>query len=421
MSKRQRHWGYQLALWLLLPVVVIFSLIHAKKRHAQSHYFAERFGLFYPSFLPKPLWLHAASVGEVQALVPLIRYQRLQETTLPILLSVVSPTGFARAQQVFAEDIGSGYLKLCYLPLDYPFAVRRFLRHFAPCQAVIAETELWLNLYRACADLNIRPIIINARLSKRTTDSRMLKPVWQSCVAELGLVLAKSAADLQAYQSLGAPKGSRVIGNLKLAQSFADIKPLDDFKALQRAYIVALSTHEDEEVQLLNALQQCPALQEYDWIFVPRHSERGAKLQAKLQHIAQQPIGRRSLGDAITPIYLADTTGEAARILKNAAACFVGGSLIAHGGQNILEPVRLGVPTVIGKSYENFAAEVGELAAHNAILIAQNAHEVMAALSQLLQNPAKRQAQINAGNAIFANADAIVHQYYQQLKPLRHA
>lgn len=415
-ANRRRHFGYQLALWLLLPLVIIFSLIHARRRGANWRYLPQRLAFGYQNPQQGAIWLHAASVGEVALLAPLIDYQLQRETVPTLLLSITSPTGLARAYKLYAPYCQRGLMQICYAPLDYPCCVHRFIKTFAPVQCLIVETEMWLNLYRAAADFGIAPIMINARLSPKTTDSKLLRGIWQSCLQEVRTVLAKSDADLKSYQSLGAPASSRVIGNLKLAQNFAHIDAHPEFSG---DYIVAVSTHHDEEWQLLSAFLQEPQLADYRWIFIPRHAERGQKLQAELQKISPQLIGRKSKGDPPSAIYIADTTGEAAAIIKGARACFVGGSLIKHGGQNVLEPAHLGVATFCGPSVYNFSAEVDKLAQLGGIVICNSAQEVAQSMVAVLTDKHREERQLRAAGSIFADADAIVAAYYQILRSLR--
>lgn len=303
-------------------------------------------------------------MGEVHAIRPLITLVRDRHPDLPILITTLTPTG-AEAVERLPENIFHRYL-----PWDATSAVRRFLRHIRPRCAIIVETELWPNLYLECARQGIPPLIINGRLTQKSLRaSHWLRIALGAALQHCTAILARSPQDAENFTELGAePEKVRCIGNIKYAKT-VDSKTLESQSALSRPYVLAASTHEDEEVRITRAWLQNP-LPGHLLVLAPRHPQRARQLIPQLSALTPH-VSVRSRREAIrdeTVVYLADTLGELPWLIHHAESVFMGGSLIPRGGHNLIEPAQLGKAILTGPSSENFAEEHALLSAANALV-----------------------------------------------------
>lgn len=376
---------YRLLLQALMPAILLFNAWQAF-RAGQVRLFWQRLGVGLPRRKDAPLWLHAASVGEIIAAQPLIETLRKTFPQIPVIVTTTTPTGAKIATERLSREI-----QHLYLPVDWPGAVKRFLRATQPRAALIMETELWPNLFVAVARQNIPLIIINGRLSKRTLEaSNWVKQLYAVCLKSVTAVLARSEKDANAYIQLGAPAAIvQTLGNIKFAPT--NNKQETSTIDLGRPFVLAASTHHDEEKQLTELWMQLELSEKTKPLLViaPRHPQRLAEILQQLNKLDVN-VSVRSRGDNITDnttIYLADTLGELEAFMASAQWVFMGGSLIPHGGHNILEPARLGKPIVFGPHMENFSDEAALLLDHNAAHQVANNTELVSIMNEWSQSP----------------------------------
>lgn len=369
---------YRLLLYLLAPVVAAYTLWQGW-RHGCRAYLRSRLA-YGPVSRTGGIWLHAASVGEVNAALPLIRLLLLDGGAL--LITTTTPSGAERVRQMLGDTV-----QQAFLPLDYPAAINRFLQRHRPDCALIMETELWPNLFRGCAEKGIPLWIINGRLSRRTLDSHTrLHSLYRETLHYCRMVLARSEADAAGFRRLGAAH-CEVVGNIKFSAAPlpGQIQPIP----LPRPYVLAASTRDKEEALLLQAWRQLrdtvdslPLL-----VIAPRHPQRRERI---LRDLGGESIAVRSRGDHITgqtSIYLADTFGELGGLMVNAELVFVGGSLVDKGGQNLLEPAALGKAILFGPHMDNFRDEADTLLAADAAIQVDSAAALAEAIAMLLHEP----------------------------------
>ncbi len=407
---------YRIKLRLLSPLFPLLLLRELKKRGGGGIFLRQRLGLGYTARNDRPVWLHAASVGELNTALPLLRRLLADYSQASFIVTTNTPTAARLLKQQQLPRCTH-----CYLPIDLPGAVHRFIKAVQPCLGMILETELWPNLYARCARHGIPLLLLNARLSTKSRDA----PAWvregqRYCVAQLDYILARSTVDQDQFLELGAaPEKISVTDNLKYAPSPRTVATADQTMTA-RAYALAASTHEDEEFQFARLL--APMLKHYKHllVIVPRHPERRASI---LQQLSRLPlnIALRSRDDAITDetdIYLLDSMGELQNWYGGATLVLIGGSWIPHGGQNILEPARAGKPSIAGPHMHNFAQETAELVAHNAALQLHSAAELIAAVERLVQEP--EWAGTLGGNAkeFMRRKSDVVERYIQALQKL---
>jgi len=396
---------YSFALYLLSPL----TLYHLISRGFRVHEYFRRWDERYATYGTQPgrpcVWLHAVSVGEVNAAAPLVNALLKQRPDIRWVITTITPTGSDRVRALWGERVDH-----VYLPYDLPGSTARFLQHFRPSLALIMETELWPNMLFGCRDLGIPVYILNARLSARSLRGyRLLRPLIGRALRTVKCVAAQSAADARRFQKLGAqPEQVRVLGNLKYDVAVPD--GLDRFRAAfadalgsARPAWLAASTHEGEEADVVALHRRLRAR----WpdlllLWAPRHPERFARVQA-LAADAGWKVGSRRQGTWPTPgedVFVIDTLGELMAFYGCAEVAFVGGSLQPVGGHNLLEPAAVGTPVVTGPHLHNFAEISRRMDEAGALRIGADAAGVGDALEALLADPAARQAMALAGSAL---------------------
>jgi len=390
-------------LYLMLPPALLRLYWRGRRDPGHRQRWRERLG-FIPLLPVGSLWLHAVSVGETRAALPLIRALQARYPDLPLLVTTTTLTGSRQVQQALGEQV-----RHVYAPYDLPGAVARFLRNTQPRLAVIMETELWPNLLRQCAAAGIPTVIANARLSERSAHGyARIRGLTALMLRDITLVAAQAEADAERFRALGAPR-VQVTGNLKYDMPLPATLP-EQGRALRRDALganrpvwIAASTHSGEDEQILDAF----AILRARWpdlllMLAPRHPERFDSVAALCRQRGFAAV-RRSEQQPCTPdsaVFIGDSMGELLQFYAAADLAFVGGSLVATGGHNVLEPALLGLPVLFGPHMFNFS-EAGErlLEAGAAWQIA-NAAELAVAVERLLADPERRQAAGRRGRAV---------------------
>lgn len=356
---------YTLLLYLLTPFVIARLAWRGIRAPDYWRRWPERFGSIEPALGERVIWIHAVSVGEVLATEPVVRALVEQYPEHSILLTTVTPTGSARVTALFGNAVAH-----VYAPYDLPAAVSKFLDRVRPQLAIVMETELWPNLFHACQQRSVPLLLVNARLSEKSVAGyqrvRSLASQTLSAVTEIA---AQSELDAGRFRSLGADERRiKVTGNMKFEQR---IPPslLERAEVLRRdwgvgrAVWVAGSTHEGEDEQLLDVFRQLrQQFMDCLLVLVPRHPERFETVTELCRHRGYNTV-LRSEGVSCTPdteVFIGDSMGELPLFYAASDVAFVGGSLVRHGGHNLLEPAALGVPVVTGPHVFNFV-EICEL------------------------------------------------------------
>lgn len=396
---------YSLLLYLLCPLVLLWLLWRSLRAPAYRRRWRERFGRV-PGFAERPVWVHAASVGEVQAGLALIRALRQRYPERPLLVTTTTPTGGERARAALGEAIVH-----CYAPLDLPHAVVRFLRRARPAVAIVLETELWPNLFHRLRGEGIPLLLVNARLSPRSVRSyRWLGTLLRSTLECVDVVAAQSRADAERYAAAGAPRSRlQVTGNLKFDLQLPAGLP-EQGRQLRaqlgtgRSVWIAASTHEGEDTIALEAHRRLREREpEALLILVPRHPERFDSVAGLcLEH--GFPPARRSQGEsaAAAAVYLGDTMGELMTLYAAADVAFVGGSLVPVGGHNPLEPAALGLPVLSGPQVFNFREVMDLMEEAGALEIVADGEVLAQKLERLLADPERRRQMGEGGQRVVA-------------------
>ncbi len=388
---------YRVLIYLLLPVILLMQVLKGWRNKAYWSHWGERFGFREFPDAPYGMWMHAVSVGEVRAVVPLL--QRLANSMQEegrILLTVTTPTGRKTAESLLGNSVD-----ISYLPYDIGFCVRRFLRSARPKQAVVVETEVWPNLVKNTKRLNIPLTYINVRLSERSFRSYLkVQSLSQDIFNTIDVIAAQGAADANRLIKLGVDKTKIVItGSLKFDVNMpASLKEsahaLRDLLANHRTVWICGSTRDGEEGQLIQSYKALKKTHsDLLLVLVPRHPERFDSVARQCEGFGLNVVKRTENPvelDESVDVYLGNTMGELGLLYAASDIAFVGGSLVPFGGQNILEPCALGIPVLFGPNMFNFE-EISQLTIDaKAGICVQNEYQLQDHISQLIQHPNQR-------------------------------
>lgn len=406
ITERALRGLYSAALYVLVPVTVYHLIWRGFRQPAYLQRWGERYGAYRTPPTEPVTWVHAVSVGEVNAAAPLVDALLARHPGERLLVTTITPTGSGRVRALWGERV-----EHVYLPYDLPGAVSRFLRHFRPRIGLIMETELWPNLLFGCRDHGVPALIVNGRLSERSLQGYgLLKPLLGRALRSLRGIVAQTDDDAARFLRLGAsPRTTVVGGNLKFdiaadpqAQVFAR-----EFRVAEgsRPTWIAASTHPGEEAAVLALHQRLRRRwPELLLLWAPRHPERfrpvaHAAAQAGFRTATRQMTHQP---DAADDVFVIDTLGELARFYACADVAFVGGSLEDIGGHNLLEPAAAGTAMATGPHLRNFADIAAQLQAAGALRIGAGEAAVGDALEALLADPAARSAMADAAQELLA-------------------
>jgi len=377
----------------LLPYAGLFVFRSIVNRTYRVN-LGQRFGFGYPK-IAASIWVHAVSVGEVQAALPLIRALQERYPAKRLLVTTVTPTGAARVRVAFGDSVEHSYI-----PFEFPYAIKRFFASVNPAAALVMETEIWPNLYRACGDRDIPLILVSARISPRSVPNyKRLLPLIRKTLSYGIIIAAQSRSDADRFLSLGAaPERTTVMGNIKFdvqlpAQTSEQGAGLRNEVIGERPVWIAASTHRGEERQVLDAhrmlLERHPnAL----LVLVPRHPERFADVRQLAKKSGFELVSRTEgrACAASTQVLLGDTMGEMPMFFAASDVAFIAGSLVPIGGHNLLEPAAQGLPIVTGPHNFN-AQEIADLFVElHACRMVRDWQELAATVGELLEKPDRR-------------------------------
>lgn len=403
---------YSSLFYLAIPFILLRLLWRGIKAPSYRHRWRERFALYGKRYPQNIIWFHAVSVGESEALFPLVKQIQQLHPDAKILITTTTPTGSARVKAVMQESVIH-----VYLPYDLPDAIYRFMRCFKPKMAVIMETEIWPNLFMACGKRGVPLYIINARLSEKSSRGYQKIPsLLQPALAQVRLVATQTEDDAKRFISIGADSDKvKILGNIKfdievpkeIIEQGMQIKI--DLFAGRFIWLIA-STHKDEESIFLAAYQELKKnIPELLLVLVPRHPERFSEVK-KLCEQQQLGVVLRTAKEKVsleTDVYLADTLGELKMLYASADVAFVGGSMVPNGGHNILEAAAVGVPVMFGPYMTNFKDIAQGVLAAKAALQCQGNESLMLNLLMLYNQSSSRLALVaNAKSFVIQNQGA---------------
>jgi 3-deoxy-D-manno-octulosonic-acid transferase len=414
---------YTLAMFLVTPLLVLRLLARGVRSRPYHHRWPERFGFFDAPGFSGSLWVHAVSVGEVNAAEPMIKALRRDYPNAPLVITTVTPTGTARVHQLFGDSVFH-----VYLPYDLPFSVGRFLKRIRPRLALIVETEIWPNLYFACRRRGIPLMIVNARLSERSLRGyKPMRGLVRSALRCVRQIAAQSRTDAARYRLLGAdPQQIVVTGNMKFdmpipESAVAEGAALRNHWGPRRPVWMAASTHEGEELAVLEAhLQVLKRLPDALLLLAPRHPERFRLVEHAVRSLGFT-VATRSGDGMPSPshqVCVIDAMGQLMPFFAATEVAFVGGSLVPIGGHNVLEPAALSVPVLVGPHTFNFEEITRSLIQQGGAERVAGADRLGPDVLKLLLDIAKRERMGRAAQQVFERERGAVHRIMQMIDTL---
>jgi 3-deoxy-D-manno-octulosonic-acid transferase len=406
------YFTYTLSLMLGLAIALPHYLIRFGKYFPTL---ADRLGFLKLPQLHRSIWVHAVSVGEFKAVEPLLERLRCQFPGRTLVVSTTTPAGqdVARERRDIVDHI-------CCFPIDLPWCVRRALDRIAPETVIIAETEIWPNFLRACRARGVRVLMINGRISDKSFARYKYVRRWLGRVLDdYAIIGMQSETDRKRIEALGAnPQKVSVFGNLKYDVTLASpsLDPeLENLLAGWKEVWIAASTMAGEEEYVLNAYKQVKATRpRLTLVIAPRHPNRFNAVfeivkESGLDVVRRSEIGdsggARTAGTSSASVLLLDSMGELSAVFRYATLVFMGGSIAATGGHNILEPARHGKPVIFGPHMENFRDMSRLFLEAKAAVQIQTPAELAPTVSDLLSN-AERASQIGRSAAAVVQQNA---------------
>ncbi|UPQ88095.1 lipid IV(A) 3-deoxy-D-manno-octulosonic acid transferase [Vibrio sinaloensis] len=390
---------YSTILTLVAPLL-LYGLYKKKPgKPSVGKRWKEHFG-FTPAIpnCQQPIWIHAASVGETLAVTPFIKQLKSRHADVSIVLTTTTPTGAEQAKRL------GELVTHRYMPVDFSFAVERFIDVISPSQLIIVETELWPNTIKAVSQAGIPITLLNARLSEKSCRGyQKIAALFRPITQQLTKVLCQFHDDAQRFADLGVDKDKLIVtGSIKFDISVTDAvidqgNQLRQELGTQRPLWIAASTHEGEDEQIFSAHQKLLSeIPNALLLIVPRHPERFQKVAALAKRLGF-PTVTRSSGKSVssdTQVYVGDTMGEMLTLMQASDVCFMGGSLIGKkvGGHNLLEPAALGKPILTGPSFYNFTDITHALVAADGCKISHNTEEIVTHLKVWLKDDLLRES-----------------------------
>lgn len=410
---------YSLMTVLFSPIILLWILIRVIRKKEDISRFCERMG-FPKQKRPEGrlIWLHGASVGECLSMMPLIHEILRRDKTVHVMVT----SGTRTSAELMAKRLPERAFHQ-YIPVDFPWAAHYFVKHWQADVILWFESDFWPNLVKSISKTKKPLVLLNGRISDRSFD-RWQKMRWfiAPLLKKFTLCFGQTKEDAERLKELGADDVVSV-GNLK----FAAVNPPYDEKELadllrqigNRPRCIAASTHAGEEAMIASFHRDVKrAIPGFLSIIAPRHPERADEVEAEFTPKGFI-VARRSRGDKITPetdLYLADTIGEMGLIYRLAPIVFVGGSLVPFGGQNMLEPMRLGRLVMVGPYTFNFREIVAQASSEGALVRVQTASEILGNAVRYLTYP-KEMEPIAARAQVFATSQmAVLDRVYSVLQ-----
>lgn len=399
------RFAYAVLTYFLIPVLLLHLLWRSLSNPPYRQRIAERFGFFDRKLDAPTIWVHAVSVGEVQAAAALVRALQKRHPDRLLIVTTMTPTGSQRVRDLFGDAVINSYV-----PYDLDGAVCRFFDWAKPELAIIIETELWPNLFRECGIRGIPLVLASARVSPGSMNRyRWLVSLFRETLSHGIIIAAQTETDASRFRLLGAnPARISVTGNIKFDFDLdPDIptkgRSFREEHARGRPVWIAASTHSDEEQVLLEAHREIlKSIPEALLMIVPRHPERFQGVAALIERAGMSCVTRSGGRQCVagTEVFLGDSMGELMLFYAAADIAFVGGSLVSVGGHNLLEPAALGLPVLTGPHTFN-APDIAELLiADGSTQVVHDAGEITDRVISLFGDPPERQRRGDEGRQV---------------------
>jgi len=415
---------YTIIFYLLLPFILLRLWIKNRQIPNGLQFWHERLGFALRPFSPGGIWVHAVSVGESLAAIPLIKLLQQRYPVIPIIVTNETKTGAERIR----VELGDSVTQL-YFPYDLPLVLRRFFKALQPKLLILIETELWPNLLASCQLYQVPVVLVNARLSERSAKSyRRILPLMRKVLNGINAIAAQFQADADRFIALGFPaERLQVTGSLKfdLTLPLRLTEQAQHWRKIwgeNRPVWIAASTHPGEEELILQAFTEARRFYpDLLLISIPRHVDRVPQLEQLYNSRTYKTIKRSDSNQSKmhdADIFIGDTMGELLIFYAAADLAFVGGSLVEKGGQNPLEPAAVGLPILTGPYTFNFATITEQLKQRHVEIQVTNAEELAEQVIALLSNPERRQQKSDEAKKFVAENKGSVLKQMQLIENL---
>ena len=408
MTLSSPGFSYRLISFLLLPLWLIHALWHGYKQGMASYPRFRVWGKHKKSKDPL-VWVHAASVGEVEAVTPLVR--ALISLGEAVLFTSFTATGYRTIQRNFADSVEYGII-----PIDISWSCAQFIRKCNIKLCLLMETELWPELLYQTADKGIPIIQLNARLSRKSLEApRLIRKFLHRSMTYITLHLTRNDNDRDNLMQLGAAEQKiKIVGNLKTAIDLAPNYP----KLVERDYLLLASSHDNEEILWLS--HRPASAEKLLLVIAPRHPQRIKEIQQQLSKLELE-YAIRSLSQAVTPqteVYLADTLGELKSLMAHALIVVMGGSFDQTGGHNLIEPAALGCAIITGPSDSNIREDIDLLGDGKGIIQVPDVTACWQKIEHLLANPDRSREIGDHAFSVVRNQVVVLDKYLAEIKKI---
>lgn len=400
---------YSILIYALFPAVLIVVLMQTVRRSGGSDFLLQRMGWRHaldPETHSRDYWFHAASVGEVQQIFPLLQQLLFRRRNFKLVVSVTTPESMAMLKNFVLRIRMSDVVECVYCPLDFYFATRRFVRTVSASALFVVETEIWPNLYHEVAAREQRLHIINARLSEKTLGApAFIRQLYHASLAGVNSIAARTTTDAEHFKSLGVDDDCiKVLGNLKRCATPTFGKNCPDFLK-QRSYVLFISSREHEEALVWSEwlkLEEQPLL-----VIAPRHLQRVAMITEDLERAGARTALLSELDnqDPDIDVLIIDAMGRVPDFLPDTLFAIVGGSFQDFGGHNVLEPALMGKRVLVGPYIKNIEEDVRWLKEFDMLFQAAKPEQIPEQISVLLASGE------SPGLALQESSDAIMRSY----------
>lgn len=412
---------YNVLLYALIPVVLVRYLVRGIRRPAYWKRLGERFGNVEKDIEPGKIWVHAVSVGEVNAAVPLVK-QLLEEFGVrSVIVTCATPTGSDQIRRTLSETVDR-----FYAPLDVKFAVNRFINRTRPRAVIIMETEIWPNLVRTCQRSNVKVMFANMRISDRSyKNACRFRSLFRNVLQQVDGFCVQTEIDSERLVSIGAnPDKVLVTGNLKFEMKLPDnlhekSNIIRNQWGADRPVIVLGSSHQGEEEGFLKVFRELRgSFEKLVCVVVPRHPERFDSVFSLLSE-SEYTVARRTdfgqFNQQEIDIVLVDTMGELLLFYAASDAAVVGGSFVPVGGHNVLECLAVEVPVLFGPHMENFREISNIVVQSKAGRQLEKMEDLSEHLCEYLGNDNLRSETIERGREVISSNSGALGRTYDEL------
>ena len=412
---------YTLFLYLLTPLIVLRLYLRGRKNPGYRQRISERFALNKNMAKDIDVWLHGVSLGEIVAATPLI--EELLNANNKVLITTMTPAGSKQVINKFADRVAHQYV-----PYDLPWCLNRFFKRINAKVGIIMETEIWPNMIYCAHNNGVKLGLVNARISdKAFKQYAKTGKFFKDTLNTFNFIATQSELDAERYTKLGASKDIvSVVGNIKFDVKHPGVK-LKDFTSLRDAWgkerpvLIAASTHDNEEMQLLTSLNKLKRLiPDIILLIAPRHVERFKTVYEMAEKLGFKTALRSKVASISqdSDVVVLDSIGELLGFFKLSDYAFVGGSLVPIGGHNVLEPILMEVPVFCGPHMQNSKAVCDELQAANALVIAKDVDDLLTQVIEMSMDENIRKRQIANATAVLEANRGVLGKYLQKIRSL---